>query len=507
VHRVWAQKKINELDMRYEQNKEDLTELGQQFGIVTRNTSLIVLETLQDYITYNIVPPAELQAEYFRWKKGQTEATLRRHQDFLNNAIATAKELQEWWSKDFKPKKQKYPQPDVKMEDNDELIGYGILTPENVIETQEEIPVANMEVITTQGVDIADRIEHKVVLEEPGRESAFVRSSALAIEDKVQVSSNKSVSNTGNTSQPVIRLSPIKQDNEYTKLLTGKTDDDYVLYLKLRSDYINTPTFYFDMADWFFKHNDLEKAIRILTSIADIDLENASLFRLLGYRLKEYKEYALEAFICKKVIQWRPMEPQSYRDYALALADNGQHQAALDSLYSVITQTYAQNINSRSIGIDEVIVTELNRLIAQNSHLNTSAIDSRLIKAMPVDIRVVINWNMNSTDIDLHVKDPSGETCFYGQRSTAMGGRISRDITQGYGPEQFMLKHAVKGKYEIFVNYFGDSQVKAEGPSTIMAEIYTRYSDKSEQRQVVCLQMSKENKRTDGKLKVAEFEF
>jgi len=127
---------------------------------------------------------------------------------------------------------------------------------------------------------------------------------------------------------------------------------------------------------------------------------------------------------------------------------------------------------------------------------------------MPVDIRVVINWNMNSTDIDLHVKDPRGETCFYGHRATEIGGRISNDITQGYGPEQFILKKAIPGKYEVFVNYYGDSQVKPEGPSTIMAEIYTSYSGKEEQRQVVCVQLSKEKKTTrDGLLKVAEFKF
>jgi hypothetical protein len=40
-----------------------------------------------------------------------------------------------------------------------------------------------------------------------------------------------------------------------------------------------------------------------------------------------------------------------------------------------------------------------------------------------------------------------------------------------------MLKKAVKEKYEVFVNYFGDSQVKAEGPSTIMVEIYSNFSD------------------------------
>jgi uncharacterized protein YfaP (DUF2135 family) len=71
-----------------------------------------------------------------------------------------------------------------------------------------------------------------------------------------------------------------------------------------------------------------------------------------------------------------------------------------------------------------------------------------------------------------------------------------------------MLKKAIPGKYEVFVNYFGDSQVKTEGPSTIMIEIYTSYSGKEEQCQVVCVQLSKEKKANDdGLLKIAEFKF
>jgi hypothetical protein len=238
-----------------------------------------------------------------------------------------------------------------------------------------------------------------------------------------------------------------------------------------------------------------------------LELENASLFRLLGYRLKEYREYALEAYICKKVIQWRPMEPQSYRDYALALADNGNYQAALDSMYSVLTRYYAQNILQRSQRIEEVIVTEINQLITKYPKLNTKNISKELIQAIPVDIRVVINWNMNNTIIDLHVTDPNDETCLWNHPNTAIGGRLSYHTIHDYGPAQFMLKKAIKGKYSVFVNYYGDSQVKAEGPSTVMAEIYTRYADKTEQRQVICLQLSKENKQVDGKVKVAEFNF
>ncbi len=500
THRVWAQKKINELDMRYEKNKEELTELGQQFGIITRNTSLIVLETLQDYITYRITPPDELLAEYNRWQKGQTEQTHRDRQNLLAQAKNSTSALKQWWETDFKPVKQKYPKPD------------------NVNRRAEAAPlpsvlqseVMEMEVVSDMAVADEAKLEEVVVTGYATQRALAGAVSGIAVEEREMTRKEKITPGERRTPvpQPVIKLTPIKQDNEYMKALTGRMDVDYKEYLRLRKDYINTPAFYFDMADWFFRHSDHPRALRILTSIADMELENASLFRLLGYRLKEYAEYELEIFVCHKVIQWHPMEPQSYRDYALALADAGHHRQALDTLYSVLTQSYASNINRRSFGIEEVVVTELNQMIAANKQLNTSDIDKDLVKAMPVDIRVVINWNMNNTDIDLHVTDPNGETCFYSHKATAIGGRISQDITQGYGHEQFMLKKALKGRYKVYVNYFGDSQVKAEGPSTIMVEVYTGYSGSSQQRKVTCLQMSKDTKpKGNGLIQVAEFEF
>jgi hypothetical protein len=501
IHRMWAQKKINELDLRYEKNREELTELGEQFGIVTRNTSLIVLETLQDYITYRITPPAELRDEYNRWQKGQVEQARHDRQNLLEQAKSTAAMLKQWWETDFKPMKQKYPKPD-----NDSRRAEGAPLPPDSHVIQSEI--LEMEEVSDKMSEDTKLDEVVVVAYGVQRRNTVIGSAAKErkTENRKQAASDKP--RTPAAPQPVIKLTPMKQDNEYMKALTGRTDTDYKEYLRLRKDYISTPAFYFDMADWFFRHNDRARALRILTSISDMELENASLYRLLGYRLKEYAEYELEAYVCRRVIQWRPMEPQSYRDYALALADAGRHRQALDTLYSALTQSYARNIGQRSLGIEEVVVTELNQLITANRQLNASAIDKELVKAMPVDVRVVINWNMNSTDIDLHVTDPNGETCFYSHKATAIGGRISQDMTQGYGPEQFMLKKAVKGKYKVYVNYFGDSQVKAEGPSTIMVEIYTGYSGNSQQRQVICLQMSKETKPAgNGLIQVAEFEF
>ena len=76
--------------------------------------------------------------------------------------------------------------------------------------------------------------------------------------------------------------------------------------------------------------------------------------------------------------------------------------------------------------------------------MNIKNLDKGIITSMPADVRVVMNWNMNNTDIDLWVTDPNGEKCFYSHSTTEIGGRISEDFTEGFGPEQFMLSWLLK---------------------------------------------------------------
>ena len=70
VKRIWAQKKVSELEQNSKENKDEIKELCMKYGLVSDYTSLIVLETVWDYIQYEIEPPAELRKEYDRIKKG-----------------------------------------------------------------------------------------------------------------------------------------------------------------------------------------------------------------------------------------------------------------------------------------------------------------------------------------------------------------------------------------------------------------------------------------------------
>ncbi|MBN2442765.1 MAG: hypothetical protein JXJ04_15520, partial [Spirochaetales bacterium] len=62
IPRIWAEKKITELDMQYEKNRDEIIGLGKKYSMVTRETSLIVLDRIEDYIANRIIPPKEMQA-------------------------------------------------------------------------------------------------------------------------------------------------------------------------------------------------------------------------------------------------------------------------------------------------------------------------------------------------------------------------------------------------------------------------------------------------------------
>jgi tetratricopeptide (TPR) repeat protein len=297
-------------------------------------------------------------------------------------------------------------------------------------------------------------------------------------------------------------LIPERSYLEELKKLTK--ENRYTKYLELRKDN-NDPTFYFDVANMFLLDADTATAYKILSNIAEVNLDDHEACKMLGYRFKSIKRYDDEVMIFRKVVQLRPQDPQSYRDYALALADAGKFQQALDTLYLALTRQYDEQLEDLYTGIEDIILTEINELIAlHGSQLNVSKIPKDLIKKMPVDVRVVLNWNMNDTDVDLWVIDPSGEKCAFDHTDTEIGGRITRDLTRGYGPEQFMLKNTIKGKYKVIVNYFGDTRQRVAGRTTVMAEIFTHYGTASAQRKVVALQMDGSG---SGEVLVAEFSF
>ena len=244
-----------------------------------------------------------------------------------------------------------------------------------------------------------------------------------------------------------------------------------------------------EVSDYFFEEGKHEWALRVLSNLAEMDLENTDILRALANKLVERKMHALAVPVFERMVQLRPETPQFLRDLGLAYYQMGEAQKAVDTLYSVVYKKW----DSRFDQIQQIVLNDMNAIIAscerEKIKLDTSAIDKDLMQNFDMDVRVVLTWNTDSCDIDLWVTDKDGEKCFYSNKLTANGGRLSRDFTQGYGPEEFCIKKSPGGKLKIEANYYANHQQKFLQPVTVQAEVYTNFGRPNQKKEILTLQL------------------
>ena len=496
LRRVWAEKQIAHLQ-RIGADQKQIDAVGRQYGIVTEGNSLIVLETVSDYLRYRITPPKELLQEYQKYLQQEEEDKKESVKESLEEVIEQSADQTKWWQTSY-PKKVKNTKnngslPSQYVVDGDTLdIGYEIaeVAPTARVAHQEE-RVANVQVLSDK--DISElKMDYA-----PQRKTSMVGaiSSNAAMKRSESYSEDTPEAPTGS-----IALNAYNPDTPYLKVMEYADEAKAVeTYYKLKEEYGSTPSFYADVADYFFKKGNKEQAILVISNLAELGLDDPQLLRMLGYKLSSYgaKKEAVQVF--RKVAELREEEPQSFRDLGLALADDAQYNEAVKTLYKVVTGVWS----SRFGDVQLVTMNDINSLIARHKGINTSYIDKRLLKKEPVDVRVVLSWDTDNCDMDLWVTDPKNEKCYYSNKLTYLGGKISEDVTQGYGPEEFMIKKAVKGKYKVQVDYFGTSSQKQLMPVNLRIIFYTHYGTPQQKQQETTVRLSNAKE----VIEVGSFEF
>ena len=134
----------------------------------------------------------------------------------------------------------------------------------------------------------------------------------------------------------------------------------YSIYLTERKENEGSSAFFLDVSDFFLEKKQPGLALRILSNVAEMELENPQLLRILGYRLMQIGRPKLAVAVFEEVLKMREEEPQSYRDLALALAADKQHQRAVDLLRQVVEGKW----NGRFPEIELTALNEMNAIIA-----------------------------------------------------------------------------------------------------------------------------------------------
>lgn len=464
---LWASWRVAALSTEPESNRATIARLGQAYGLVTPGTSLLVLEAAADYVRYDIPAPAALREEVAALRKSENGEREKSRREHLEAVVELFDKRVEWWEKTF-PK------------GNPPKIDVAALKREHIAQAPAADEVADAAAAAPM------RAQEALPAPAPMAELAAGNTTL----DSIMVTGSRVSSQDAESDDTsvMIRLQPWQPDSAYARRLrAAKPDRIYALYLDERDDHAESTAFYLDVADLLLERGRRAEALRVLSNLAELQLENRHVLRVLGYRLMQAKAWTQAVQVFRQVLALADEEPQSHRDLGFALAATGERQAAIEQLYEVVSRAW----DARFDQVELVALNELNAIVATSPKpLDTAFVDRRLLRNMPLDLRVVLGWDSDNSDMDLWVTDPNGEKCYYGHQLTYQGGLISDDFTGGYGPEEFVLRDAKPGKYKVEANYFGDREQIVTGATSLTLTFSTGWGTARQHDEKVTLRLS-----------------
>ncbi|MCP4111184.1 MAG: hypothetical protein GY749_37610 [Desulfobacteraceae bacterium] len=240
-------------------------------------------------------------------------------------------------------------------------------------------------------------------------------------------------------------------------------------------------------------------ALKVFSSLVESNPGDTVLARDVGFSAMEMGFGGHAYHLFHRVAKSRPYEPQTYLAMANCLAEMKMADLAL-AYYEV---GLSGRWDGRFGEFRKILQIDYLRFLRgiEKGELPTSVPDyakSRMenIKVFDsdkADLLITITWNTDATDIDLHIIEPTGEECFYRHPKTRIGGVLTRDVTQGFGPEMYRLRKAARGEYKVRVKYYAGNRNRATTRTKVYVSIFRNWgsSDETVIRRTATLEIGK----------------
>ncbi len=477
----WLRLQLNNLMGDLNTNEKVITELGMQYSLATPFTTLMVLENIDDYVEYGIRPPEEFPKakSYDQLRKQYLADHDEALQEsdivaFLNEAWG---ERKTWWKNS---KKQKL--SDVVEEVN-----------KKGVSSKRELANVDSPVREEVESEFAGSTEKAGLVER-------VSEGDSKIEEVVVAGMRASMPDGPVATTTIQAWSPERPYLEAIKNGDPKGKKTTIdIYFEQKKLFGTRPTFYMDVAHYFFSEGETQLATRVLTNVLEQHPENIPLERMVAYNLVQFNQLDAAISVLEHVKKLNGWEASSARDLANVwekkareTKETADYQRAIDYYFEAITGPWELEEELRIVAL-----MELNHLLAslKKENLNIPQWKSQLLENLDLDVRIVLSWNSRVADIDLWVKEPSGEYVSYNVPHSVAGGYLPFDITDGFGPEEYLTRFALEGDYEILVDLFSNRSVELFGPITLTLDIYTNYGKENETLQTSTVQLRDKGER------------
>ncbi|MBQ6390697.1 MAG: DUF2135 domain-containing protein [Eggerthellaceae bacterium] len=531
ISHAWAALRVAQLSTYADENADELLKLGRRFGVVSPATSLLVLETLDQWLRYDIEPPLTWETMHEMWVRvRRDEGSLfpegSREEYHLRSLKAAWAELKEWWTRDFSKSGFVVShgrmfcrncgssiERDTRFCRNCGALVQNVHYAEIAEESASAFDTGTFSPIALP--DCVDSYEEDSYSMPSRRESAPMPTcipESSSLRRAVFAAEEPHSGDKGGPTSASVTIQAWMPSADYIYVLDASlekgSESARDAYLEQRGQYAASPSFFIDCAGWFMANGDSAFGLHVLTNLVELRIEDAALLRVMAWRLREAGELERALIILRRVLRLRPEDSQSHRDLALVLDElarkafaEGRLEAAKEfaeeagSFYRKITLTPWER-RAEAIALFAVEEYNVLRAWADAQAWVTAPVleplDEELEGVLDCDLRVTLAWDADETDVDLHVTEPAGEEAYYGNRRTTSGGRVSEDITDGYGPELYEIRHARNGVYTIRAHYFASHQQAVFGPASCTLTVYTDWGRPTQKQQITSTRVERE---------------
>lgn len=485
---LWAANRVAIRSAGDDRDREAIVAFSRRYSVASPDVSFIVLETGRDYAMARFDPPAnlppQLLEEYRAVRTGMKEEETRQRSQRLATILGQWEEMRSWWSTRFNPASRPKPANDGggrgRMPPPPPPPPVPMAPPPPPPPPSPPPPIASAPMAQESGDRIVltgSRIENR----------SLAAGSPLAV-----------IGQSQSQSRGTISVEPWAPDRPYLQALNeASTAQRDRVFADEQAKHGSLPAFWLDVADWQFQGGRRADAIASVLSALDLPTRNNQTLSIVADRLMRYGEIDRAIWLYERLLAAEDDRPQPRRTLALALAKRAENapreqaRADLARALSLLTEVVMTPWSGAYDGIEMISLMEANRLIPRYRALGGDqlTLDPRLIALLDVDLRVVIEWNSEATDVDLWVDEASGERAIYHNPHTAVGGRLSNDMTQGFGPEEYLLRRAPSGAYEVRANVFAADRLSPNGAQRVSARLIRDFGRPTEREEVVDIEL------------------
>ena len=208
-----------------------------------------------------------------------------------------------------------------------------------------------------------------------------------------------------------IALTPAAGASAALKRLQAARPDEWTrIYLDERRANEASVGFFLDAAEFFLAKGDRENrafGLRALSNLAELDLQNRQVLRLLAYRLQQAGEIdAARADASSASSSWRRTSRSRTATSASRSPTPARRRRRSTASTTVVTGALGRALRRhRPDRPDRAQRASSTRRAATAAPVDVARDRPRLLRNLPLDVRVVLAWDADNTDVDLHVID------------------------------------------------------------------------------------------------------